>query len=87
MIAQPRTYAKAIVAGVLAGLSALAAALGGDPPITALEWVTIASATIGAGALVYGIPNRPPDAVRELARRSRRRSTARASVRGRLTDD
>lgn len=80
MLSQPRTYTKAIVAGLLAGLSAFAAALGGDPAITTLEWVTVASATVVAFGSVYGVSNRPLDPVDKLAQQDRRRAAHRADL-------
>ena len=52
------TIAKSIVAGIIAGLSALATALQSDG-VTALEWVTIALATLVAGYAVWQVPNTP----------------------------
>ena len=49
-------YAKAIVGAVMAGLGALGAALA-DSSITATEWVVVASAVLGALALVWAVPN------------------------------
>ena len=51
-------YAKAIIAGILAGLGSAYLALN-DNNIDAQEWVQIAQVTIAAGAAVYGIPNIP----------------------------
>lgn len=57
--------AKALYAGLVAGLGALAAVLVGDASfgaITAGQWVTIALAALVAGGGVYKLPNRPPEA-------------------------
>ena len=59
----PQEYAKAIVGAVLAGLGALAAGLA-DQVMTPVEWITVASATILAGAVVFGVPNSDPAAHR-----------------------
>lgn len=65
MLSQPPTYLKAIVAGILAGLAALAGAVGGEPSMTAAEWVTVGTAAVVAFGAVYGIPNaRTPAAAR-----------------------
>lgn len=56
--------AKAVYAGLVAGLGALAAVLVGDvgfTDVTAGQWVTVALAALVAGGGVYGIPNRPAE--------------------------
>ncbi len=50
-------YLKAIVAVVIAGLTALQAAIS-DSDVTQNEWVLIALAVVGAIG-VYAIPNAP----------------------------
>lgn len=50
-------YAKAIVGAVMAFLGALGTALT-DGSVTANEWVTIASFTVGALAVIWGVPNK-----------------------------
>lgn len=55
--------AKAVYAGVIAGLSGLVTVLVGDTgfsDLTAGQWVTIALATLVAGGGVYGITNKTP---------------------------
>lgn len=49
---------KAVFAGVIAFLGALQTAML-DDVVTNAEWVTIASATVAALALVYGVSNDP----------------------------
>lgn len=55
----PREYAKAIVAALVAFLTALVTGLT-DDHLTALEWVVAALAAVTAGGAVFGVPNRPP---------------------------
>lgn len=52
-------YAKAIIAGLLAGLGALGTALL-DNEIAPVEWVGVASAVL-TGLAVWRVPNTPPD--------------------------
>lgn len=54
-----RPYMKAIVGGLVAGLTALGTAMTDDTVSTA-EWVGIAVATLGALGIVYATPNREP---------------------------
>ncbi|MHA7293703.1 hypothetical protein [Arthrobacter sp. HLT1-21] len=54
----PAKYAKAITAGILAGLAVVYVGLN-DNAMTAQEWVQTAQATITAAVAVYGIPNAP----------------------------
>ncbi len=54
-------YAKAIVASLTAGLTALGTALA-DDTVTRLEWVGVAVALLGALGLVYAVPNKPASA-------------------------
>lgn len=49
-------YAKAIIAGLVAGLGALQVA-SGDNVITTAEWIQVASATVAALGFVWGVPN------------------------------
>jgi len=49
-------YAKAIVGSVIAGLGSLQLALM-DAVISGAEWVTVASVTLAAFALVWAVPN------------------------------
>jgi hypothetical protein len=49
-------YAKAIVGAIMTGLGAIAAAYT-DGQITGQEWVAVAIATVGALALIWGVPN------------------------------
>lgn len=57
---QMKEYAKAIVGALLAGLAALATGLA-DGSMTPVEWVLMASATIAAGGIVFGVPNASPE--------------------------
>lgn len=54
-------YAKAIVGALTAGLGALGTALT-DGDVSAQEWVAVASATLVALGVVFGVPNRDPHA-------------------------
>lgn len=49
-------YRKAIVAAIVAGLTALYAALQ-DDVVTSSEWVYIAIAVFGSGGTTYAVPN------------------------------
>jgi len=60
-----RTSAKALLAAVLAGLTALATGLT-DDHLTAAEWVAAAVATVTAGGAVWRVPN---ESARALLRR------------------
>ena len=51
------TYAKAVVAAVLAGLAALGTALA-DGHVTGVEWTIVAAAALTALGTVWGIPNK-----------------------------
>lgn len=56
-----RQASKAVVAGVLAGLSALSAYLvnnTGIGDLTAGQWVQVAIAVIVTASAVYGVPNK-----------------------------
>lgn len=53
-------YAKALIAALVAGLSALQVA-SNDNTVTAAEWVQVASATVAALGLVWAVPNKPAD--------------------------
>lgn len=60
MVKQYKTYIKAIVGALIAGLAALSTALvGGDPEgvVTAAEWISVALATLVAFGGVYGVKN------------------------------
>lgn len=52
-------YAKAIVGALIAGLGAVGTALT-DNTISTQEWVAIASATLVALGVVFGVPNKDP---------------------------
>lgn len=54
-------YAKAIVGALVAGLGAAGTALT-DGGVSAQEWVAVASATLVALGVVFGVPNQDPDA-------------------------
>lgn len=54
-----RPYMKAIVGGLVAGLTALGTAMT-DGTVSTAEWVGIAVATLGALGIVYATPNRVP---------------------------
>lgn len=60
---QVQVYLKAIFGGVSAGLGALSAILVGTSTsfsqITDAQWVTVAIATLGAFAVIWGVPNAP----------------------------
>jgi hypothetical protein len=51
-------YAKAIIGALSTGLGAYAVAVA-DDIVTSGEWATIGVATLGALALVWGVPNSP----------------------------
>ena len=51
-------YAKAIVGGATAGLTALGTALA-DNHVTSAEWVGVAVAALAALGMVWAVPNRP----------------------------
>jgi len=51
-------YAKAIVGGVVGGLTAAATALS-DGSLDAVEWIGIVLAFIAGTGLVYAVPNKP----------------------------
>ena len=53
-------YAKAIVGGIVAGLTATATALS-DGVVTPVEGIAIALAFIAGTGFVYAVPNRPAD--------------------------
>lgn len=52
-------YAKAVVAAIIAGLTALLPALD-DSAVSAKEWVVVAVATLGALGITYAVPNKAP---------------------------
>ena len=54
--------AKAVLGGILAGLITLAAVAAnatGIQDVTFIQWVLVATSTIGVWIGVYAIPNRP----------------------------
>ena len=53
-----KPYAKAVIGGAVAGLTALGTALT-DNQVTAAEWVGVAIAALAALGLVYAVPNKP----------------------------
>ena len=53
--------AKSIVAAVIAGLGALQVAMA-DGVVAQGEWIQVASVTLAALALVWGVPNAPVEA-------------------------
>ncbi|WP_198940591.1 hypothetical protein [Micromonospora sp. CB01531] len=55
-----KPYAKAIVGGLVAGLTALGTALA-DNQVTTVEWVGVAVATLAALGIVYAVPNQPAE--------------------------
>lgn len=52
-----KPYMKAVVGGLVAGLTALGTAIT-DDKITTAEWVGVAVATLGALGIVYATPNK-----------------------------
>ncbi|MEV4670956.1 hypothetical protein AB0K34_04815 [Actinomadura sp. NPDC049382] len=50
------SYAKAVVAAVVAGGTALGTALA-DDKVTSGEWVGVALAVLGALGITYAVPN------------------------------
>ncbi len=59
---KPAQFAKAIYAGVVAGLGSLAAVLVGDVglgDVSSGQWVTVVLAALVAGGGVFGIRNAP----------------------------
>lgn len=58
MFAKLKPYRKAVVAALIAGLTALYTALS-DDVITASEWVVIALALLGGGGATWLVPNTP----------------------------
>jgi len=57
-------YAKAIIAAVLAGLTALGTALI-DETVSKGEWVAVAVAFVTALAVVWQVPNKPPVTIQD----------------------
>lgn len=57
-------YLKAITGAIVAGLTALGAALS-DNEVTAGEWVTVAIAFFAGLGLVWAIPNKDPEGKRQ----------------------
>ena len=54
-------YAKAIIAALVAGLGSLQVA-SADGHVTTAEWIQVASVTVAALGLVWGVPNAPTPA-------------------------
>jgi hypothetical protein len=58
-----KPYAKAVVGFITPGVVALGVAVQESSPggqaVTVAEWIGIALACLGTGAVVYGVPNRP----------------------------
>lgn len=54
-----KTYAKAIVGALVAGLTALLPSL--DAGVTAAEWTTAAVAFLVALGVVWAVPNAPAE--------------------------
>lgn len=52
-----KPYMKAVVGGLVAGLTALATAMS-DDTVTRTEWIAVAVAVLGASGVVYATPNR-----------------------------
>ncbi len=50
-------YAKAVTAGLAAGLTALVTVLDGG--VTLQEWLLVAIAALGGGGVTYAVPNKP----------------------------
>lgn len=59
-MASIKPYMKAIVGGLVAGLTVLGTAMT-DGTVTTAEWITVAVATLGALGVVYATPNRPSE--------------------------
>ncbi len=53
-----KPYAKSIVGGLVAGLTALGTAMA-DGQVTGEEWTRVAVAALVALGVVYAVPNRP----------------------------
>jgi len=53
-------YAKAIVGGIVAGLSAASVALG-DGTVTPVEGIAIALAVIAGTGITWAVPNKPTE--------------------------
>ena len=67
-------YLKAIFAAFSAGLGSLATVLVGTTTtfsqVTDGQWVTVAVATLGAGAIVWGVPNAPAKVMQRIVPKS-----------------
>ena len=59
-------YAKALIAALVAGLGSLQVA-SADGKITPAEWIQVASVTVAALGLVWGVPNATPDPTAPVA--------------------
>lgn len=55
-------YAKAIMGGLTAGLSALGTAMA-DGQVSTVEWVMVAAAVVAGLGFVWGVPNAKEPAV------------------------
>lgn len=64
MFSKLKPYRKAIVAALVAGATALYAALA-DDHVTPGEWVMVLLALLGGGGVTYAVPNSPTVARRE----------------------
>lgn len=53
----PKTIAKALLAGAIAGTGALAAGAVGDEMLSLSEWLTAGAAALAAIGVVYRVPN------------------------------
>lgn len=53
-------YAKAIVAGGIAGLGSVSVAIT-DGHVSLAEWIAVAAATLVAGYATWQVPNKVPD--------------------------
>jgi hypothetical protein len=65
MIEKAAPYAKAIIAALVAFLTALVTALE-DDGISAREWITAVIALLVAGGAVFRIPNKPVSQIKEV---------------------
>jgi hypothetical protein len=52
-----KPYLKAVVGGLVSGLTSLQVAL--PDGVTQYEWISIVLATLAGAGLVYAIPNKP----------------------------
>jgi hypothetical protein len=54
-------YMKAVIGALVAGLASLQQALD-DGSVSAQEWTAVAIAFLTAGAVVFAVPNKDPEA-------------------------